>query len=53
MEGLRHEYSQTEHVYHKVKSVLNHRDLHNHLQTGLEEISFVDIFNTVGLYKLA
>jgi hypothetical protein len=48
MERLRSDYAQTEHVYQKVKSVLNQRELQHQFPGEMEEISLAGIINTVG-----
>lgn len=53
MENLRQDYSQTENIYLKIKSVLNQRSLQTQLQAQIEEISLAGILNTVEMIDLA
>ena len=47
MEGLRQNYSQTENLYSKIRSIINKRQLQDQLQYEMEELSLTGILNIV------
>ena len=47
MEGLRQNYSQTENLYSKIRSIMNKRQLQDQLQYEMEELSLTGILNIV------
>lgn len=47
MEGLRQNYSLTENLYSKIRSIINKRQLQDQLQYEMEELSLTGILNIV------
>lgn len=47
MERLRQDYSQTENLYYKIRSIMNKRQLQNQLECDMEELSMAGILNIV------